>query len=171
MRVLAIICFSLFMIGCSHTYELRRSNTNVEKLKVSSSVYVALPEDGRFHQTVYHGSGKMLADEIIIAFSIYFKNIVIGEKIENFEQALNTASINEYSYLIYPRIIHWEDRATEWSGRRDKIIVEITLANVDTGETLDKVILKGTSRWFTFGGDHPQELLAEPLKNYASSLF
>lgn len=49
--------------------------------------------------------------------------------------------------------------------------MKITLTNVVTGETIDSGTLKGTSKWGTFGGDHPEDLLADPLNNYASSLF
>ena len=120
---------------------------------------------------MYYGSGKKLANATLFAFSAHLKNIVIGDKLEDSKQALTTANNSGYTYLIYPEIIHWEDRATEWSGKRDRVIVKVTLSDVATGETIDSGILKGTSKWGTFGGDHPEDLLAEPLKNYASSLF
>ena len=171
MRALTTLFLALFILGCEHTYEVQRTNVGTEKLKSSGSAYVALPNDGRFEQTLYHGSGKKLANAILIAFSPYLKTVVIGEKIERLDQALKTAGNGNHTYLIYPEILHWEDRATEWSGKQDRIIVKVTLTNVATGETLDSGIIKGTSKWGTWGGDHPEDLLAEPLNNYAVSLF
>lgn len=26
-----------------------------------------------------------------------------------------------FAYLVLPTLLHWEDRATEWSGKRDQI--------------------------------------------------
>jgi hypothetical protein len=46
-------------------------------------------------------------------------------------------------------------------------------AKVDTqnNSTIDSVIINGKSRWGTFGGDHPQDLLHEPIGQYVDSLF
>ena len=162
---------ALFLFGCEHTYEIQRSDTGTAQLESSGSAYVALPKDGRFEHIVYYGSGKKLANATLMAFSPYLKNIVIGEKIEKLGQALETAGDGNHTYLIYPEILHWEDRATEWSGKQDRLIVQITVTNVATGGVLDRGTLKGTSKWGTWGGDHPEDLLAEPLKNYAASLF
>ena len=30
-------------------------------------------------------------------------------------------------YLIEPKILHWEDRATEWSGKADRVKVSLQL--------------------------------------------
>ena len=110
---------------------------------------MALPNDNCFEQTVNHGSGKKLANATLMTFSPSLKNVVTGEKIEKLDRALKTAGDGNYTYLTYPEILYWEDRATEWSGRQDRLMVKVTLANVATGETLDSAILKGTSKWGT----------------------
>jgi len=70
-----------------------------------------------------------------------------------------------------PEILHWEDRATEWSGKPDVIEVRLTLIDVASGRPLDETVISGKSKWATFGGDHPQELLAVPFEQYAAALF
>jgi Domain of unknown function (DUF4823) len=32
-------------------------------------------------------------------------------------------------------------------------------------------LISGQSKWATFGGDHPQDLLPEPLNSYVESLY
>ena len=171
MRILLGAFLALLLFGCEHTYEIQRSSDDSEKLNTSGSAYVALPNDGRFEQTVYYGSGKKTANAVLFAFSSYLQNVVIGKKTENMDQALKSANEGGFTYLIYPEILHWEDRATEWSGRQDRLMLKVTLANTTTGEAIDNAVLKGTSKWGTWGGDHPEDLLAEPLKNYAATLF
>ncbi|NCF25983.1 MAG: DUF4823 domain-containing protein [Gammaproteobacteria bacterium] len=42
---------------------------------------------------------------------------------------------------------------------------------MSTGEVIDSALIDGKSKWATFGGDHPQDLLEKPLADYARSLF
>jgi hypothetical protein len=73
--------------------------------------------------------------------------------------------------LLYPQILQWEDRATEWSGKPDIAAVKLSVLSTDTGALLDSVIIEGKSGLATFGGDHPQDLLPKPMAEYAASLF
>ena len=68
-------------------------------------------------------------------------------------------------------ILHWEERATEWSGKPDQITIQVTLYDVSSKQVLDKVTIKGQSKWATFGGNHPQDLLAKPIEKYVAELF
>ena len=69
-----------------------------------------------------------------------------------------------------PIIVLWEDRATEWSGKRDRIIVKITVLDVSSGKLVDATTIQGTSKWATFGGDYPQDLLPVPMRDYVARL-
>ncbi|ELW8199044.1 DUF4823 domain-containing protein, partial [Yersinia enterocolitica] len=67
--------------------------------------------------------------------------------------------------------LHWEDRATEWSGKPDIIAIKITVYNAASDNIISSTIINGKSKWATFGGDHPQDLLAKPVSEYISSLY
>jgi hypothetical protein len=84
---------------------------------------------------------------------------------------LEAARAGGHDYLIFPEIKHWEDRATEWSGKSDKIEVRITIIDARTGDLVDSVDVRGKSRWGTFGGDHPQDLLAVPIEDFVAEAF
>ena len=68
-------------------------------------------------------------------------------------------------------IVHWEDRATEWSLKSDKVEVKITVHDVARGRMLASAVVSGSSGLLTIGGDHPQDLLPEPMDSYVGSLF
>jgi hypothetical protein len=124
---------------------------------------------------VYPGPGKRTAFEVTRAFSPRLEKTTqargTGTAGQDKDGALEKAKAGGYTYLIYPVILHWEDRATEWSGIPDKITVEISVIDVATGAVLDSARIEGKSKWATLGGDHPQDLLEKPLTDYARTLF
>ena len=134
-------------------------------------MYISIPRDGKYGQTNYQGSGANTSQIILMAFLKFSNSVETGREYQSFEAALNYAKKNKYSYLAFPTILEWEDRATEWSGIPDKASIKIAIINVATGKTLDSVIIKGKSGIATFGGDHPQDLLQKPVETYISTLF
>ena len=78
---------------------------------------------------------------------------------------------DKYTYYVVPEILHWEDRATEWSGLPDRIEVKIIVSDARRNGEIGSAIISGKSKWATFGGDHPQDLLPEPIKIYVESLY
>jgi hypothetical protein len=57
-------------------------------------------------------------------------------------------------------LLRREDRATEWSGISDKAEVNISIYDVTIGRRITNATVGGRSPYFTFGGDHPQDILA-----------
>jgi hypothetical protein len=70
-----------------------------------------------------------------------------------------------------PEILHWEDRATEWSGIPDRVEVKLLVLEAQGNKEIASIVISGKSKWATFGGDHPQDLLPEPIKQYVESLY
>jgi hypothetical protein len=75
-----------------------------------------------------------------------------------------------FTHYAEPIIVLWEDRATEWSGRPDRIIIRITMLDVASGQIVDVSTIQGSSKWATLGGDHPQDLLPVPMRRYVAGL-
>lgn len=84
---------------------------------------------------------------------------------------MDSARKSKSKYLVYPTILHWEDRATEWSSIPDKVEVKIELIDTTSGETATAVVIKGKSGIATLGGDHPQDLLPKPIQEFVASLY
>jgi hypothetical protein len=75
------------------------------------------------------------------------------------------------TYVFEPVILQWEDRATEWSGKPDRIQIKILLWNPLAKKVVSTAIERASSKWGTFGGDHPQDLLKKLLETYSDRLF
>ena len=172
MKKFIFLILLALIFGCTHTYEVKEtSQTTDVKLEKNAKAYVSVPEDGRYGEILYEGSGLTTAQEIQKAFAKHLSIIERGKHSETYKEALNSAQNSGFNYLIFPTITHWEDRATEWSGKSDKITVKLSIIDTQNNSAIDSVIINGKSRWGTFGGDHPQDLLQEPIGQYVDSLF
>ena len=164
---------TVLLLGCVHTYEMhsRGGDTPEIRLPREASFFVGLPADGRFGTEVYAGSGLMTTQAVVAALSAHVRIVRAAKVPASIEENLATARSKHLQYLVQPTILHWEERATEWSGKSDRISVRLELIAVSSEETLDSTVLSGKSKWATLGGDHPQELLPEPLSRYANAIF
>jgi hypothetical protein len=169
------LLFLIFLIpfGCAHTYEMKSTNGDTPEVRLSSeaSFFVGVPKDGQYETQVYTGSGLMTTEAIVAAFSEHAENVKAAQAPAAVEENLATAREEQLQYLVQPKILHWEERATEWSGKPDRISVRLDLIATTSEETLDSTVLSGKSKWDTLGGDHPQELLPEPLSWYTNAIF
>jgi hypothetical protein len=171
-RNLALALFATFLLlGCADTHQLMRAPGSTLSLPKNASAYVAVPTDGRYGQTTYSSSGALTAQAIASAFAPYLDKIIVAVKTETLEAAQQSAKDGKFTYLIYSQILHWEDRATEWSGKPDVASIKVSLIRIDTGEIIDSAVIGGKSGWATLGGDRPEHLLPKPLADYASTLF
>lgn len=171
MRIIYIVLLASILASCADSHQLVRLGGNLQQLDPAGVVYVAVPADGRYGQTTYYGSGQNTAQIIVMAFSNYSNRAESGHVLQDFDGSLESANKAGAMYLVFPTILEWEDRATEWSGIPDKASIKLSIIDVKTGSTLDSVIIKGKSGIVTLGGDHPQDLLPKPTNEYVTSLY
>ena len=172
MRFLLIISSTIFLVSCTaHFQQIDLTDKPQSKLDSQGKVLVATSQDGRYDTINYAGSGQTTSQVIVTAFAKHAKHISITTSCSSIDSCLNDAKNNGQSYLVYPEILHWEERATEWSGKPDRIEVKITLLTVDNGEIIHSAIISGRSKWATLKWDHPQDLLPSPINTYVSSLY
>ncbi|MCA1176178.1 MULTISPECIES: DUF4823 domain-containing protein [unclassified Pantoea] len=169
MKGILLIMGALALTGCSAHYKSTDVKTSTEKLKQDMPVSIAVPKDGFYSTTVYHGSGQETASALQAAFVRYSEKVSITNTCGDVE-CLSKATTTE-GYLVVPQILHWEDRATEWSMKRDKLEVKISVYKASNLTLINSTILNGESKLATWGGDHPQDLLAEPINSYVSQLY
>jgi len=169
----SLIIILLFAIGCSTKYTVINSDedSKIIHLNPNATAYVSLPEDFASGGYLYQGSGQEISSEIVFLFSGHLKKIESGENVEDLNQALERATINRFDYLIFPKIYLWEDYATEWSGVRDKLKLQVTIIEVSTGNSIDTFMIEGTGTVWTFGGYHPIDIAKKPMKQWVDSLF
>jgi len=172
MKYILITFFVVFLSGCmSDSNQVYSTKDITKSLDRVERVYVSVPKDGVYGHINYGGSGKSVSRVIAMAFSKYNGIVESGAITQNYKEAMSYSKDNGYDYLVFPTILEWEDRATEWSGIPDKVSVKIAVINVKNENRLSSAIIKGKSGWATFGGDHPQDLLPEPIETYVDSLF
>jgi hypothetical protein len=143
----------------------------VAPLRANSRVYVAMPEDALDKKNPVPGSGKRTALALQDAFKRHTRNVLVGKLPETLEEAINHARDLEYEYVVFPTLIKWEDRPTEWTGVRDKLQVKIDLISVETSQVLRTTMIDAKGRWMTDGEDQPQDLLPEPIDKFVRSMF
>ena len=172
-RKLGILCavaMSFTLGACSSKYRTD-SHQLIQTAAPGSSFYIMEPQDGVFGHITYEGSGKMLSNEVQKQLAPYSQEIVKATEVENREQAFANAQSQNLDYLIDPQIMHWEDRATEWSGRPDRITIQYQAFDVNSKALLANTTLSASSKWATLGGDHPVDLLPQPTSNFIAVLL
>lgn len=170
--LIVILLISVINSGCeSSTYTHIGSFSDSPKLDLATSIGIVTPEDGVYETRIYKGSGKNTANIIIDSFSRHLNQVENIGVVSSMEEATEKAKKLNLAYIINTWILHWEDRATEWSGITDKVKVKMNLVETSSGQIIDSVLIDGKSSWFTFGGDHPQDFLSKGINKYVSSLF
>lgn len=121
----------LMLVGCADTHQLiRGASSPGGRLSTSDPVFISIPRDGIYGANTYYGSGQNTAQVIYAAFEKHTNMVKLGSSAQSFKEARVAAKKSGYKYLIYPTILHWEDRATEWSGRPDKVEVPVDLTRL-----------------------------------------
>lgn len=170
MRGLFILISLALTYGCSSTYQQSDITASTSKITKDKSVLIATPEDGVYESQHYASSGRMTAMAIQSAFSKFTNSVSVSDECRDIN-CLQTRKQTKIDYYVIPQILHWEDRATEWSGKPDLIEIKIVIYDASTLKEHTATVISGKSKWATFGGDHPQDLLSEPINKYISSLY
>ncbi|WP_419736521.1 DUF4823 domain-containing protein [Pseudomonas sp. COR18] len=160
---LSVVLMTMLASGCTATYVQKDVTTNPGKLASNQAVSIATPVDGRYETTTYKASGIMTASAVRAAFAQYSNKVTV------YDSCADLVCIRKQGgagYYVVPEILHWEDRATEWSGIPDRIEVKLAIYGQEGEEPLASTIVSGKSKWATFGGDHPQDLLQKPIDVY-----
>ncbi|MEQ8832223.1 MAG: DUF4823 domain-containing protein [Alphaproteobacteria bacterium] len=166
MRFTLSALLAVFLTACTSVKTVDTTSA-AAVLERSGSALVGISEDGRYNATVYNGSGQLTSSMVLTAFAPHLSKVELGQLWRDQDEALIMAREKGFRYLILPKIVHWEDRATAWSGLPDRATVLITVLDVETGDTLDTATIDGRSAIMTLISETPQDLLREPIKQYA----
>ncbi len=170
LKLLFILIVAILLSGCATAYKHNELKPIAIKLDPSQGVLISTPEDGWYESTQYRNSGRMTVNAVKAAFA-KFASVVDIEDSCHGDDCFNAINKEKYGYYVKPEILHWEERATEWSGKPDRIEIQLAIFNAATKEEIANSSYTGKSKWATLGGDHPQDLLPEPTNQYVSSLY
>lgn len=164
------VLLALTLTACVSKYRVDNAVSNSEAIDLKSNILVNLPRDGQFGATAYPRSGVMAAEAIKVELATRGANVVVAEKVVDLETSLEQARANKHRYLLFAQLLHWEDRATQWSGRPDRITMRYDLIDVVTGKSVANTVLSASSKWATLGGDHPEDLVPGTIKIFLDSV-
>jgi hypothetical protein len=170
MRIPILLILAILISGCASMYEQNVLTQPTARLVTGKSVVIATPANGFYESTEYRASGRATALAIRAAFARFSNMITVVPECSDLV-CLKGIQTSRFDYYVIPEILHWEDRATEWSGKPDRITIKVSIHEGQNWKELASTIISGTSKWATLGGDHPQDLLPEPLNKYIESLF
>lgn len=139
-------------------------------LDARASVYVALARDGEDIRFLnYEGSGRWTTHSI--ASALPNATITAGVREESLTQAVESARGLGIDYVVYPRILLWEDRAGEKTGLPDRVAIQILLVDTATGESVDRRIVEAMGRSYGWRVDHPQDLIEGAVRTWTAAVI
>jgi hypothetical protein len=172
LRPLLLAFALIFWAGCTSTYSEKNITSEPPPLLRSNSrIYVAMPFDATFKEKVAQGSGKQTAQSVFAAFNRYTRSVYLGKFAESASEAMESARRFNAEYLVYPNVVRWEDRATEWSGRRDQMEIKLDLIDLEQSKLAFSREITATGKWMSDGGDTPNDLLDQPIEEFVNTLF
>lgn len=171
MRLLIALSLALGLSACASTYTNQVVTAPTAKLERGRAVVVATPKNGSYGGKDYPASGRQTANAVRAAFAKFSDKVVVNIRCSDLACLQAESANGGDAYLVVPEILHWEDRNTEWSGIPDRVEVKIVIADSRRHAEVASTVIAGKSKWATFGGDHPQDLLPEPIGQYVQSLY
>jgi hypothetical protein len=171
------ICFLVFgfftflTISCTTTHSIKNTNPNKVTLEANKVIYLNLPRDGRYQGRIYRGSSQTYQELLEINIENYASEILLGEEYENITECADTAKNSNADYLLYSRIINWEDRATAWSGIADTLTIEIEIIELGSGRKIYEAELFGKGKNLTFSSGSPEDLLPGLFEELIKNIF
>lgn len=165
------VMFMLLAVGCTSKYKAGDIDLPSELLSKAASAYVLFVKDGAYGRRDYRGSGRTVSRGLQGNLLRYLDRVELATTAEPREQGLVTARGMGLTYLFEAIVLNWEDRATQWSGRPDRISIRFAVFDVESGRKLAAAEEHASSKWFTFGGDHPQDLVPRLSQRFVDRLF
>lgn len=166
---LAVAAAFLLLAACETKYGIEAFQAPSAPLTASGGFYVVMPKDGSYGRRAYANSGATTAQAVAKALSARGAKVIRGDRAESTAQAIASAKRREAKYVFEPVILNWEDRATQWSGRPDKLSVKFVVYDTASAKALASTVVHGTLGYTA--GTSPDELLAEPARKFVDQLF
>lgn len=170
-KIVLVLAVAFALAGCVSKYKPIETDAPASTLSSDASFYVMQPDDGKYGNKPYPGSGEKTANAIQSALTTRAGRVIKASNPEELEAALSTAREKNLDYVLQTRILNWEDRATTWSGIPDKLSLTFEVYDAATGEKVASHTSKASSKWATWGGDRVEDLLPLPIGDFMKTVF
>ncbi|HVI52716.1 MAG TPA: DUF4823 domain-containing protein [Candidatus Sulfotelmatobacter sp.] len=171
----ALIAAALGLAACSAHYQKTETGgieAALARLDYTKTVLVSIPADGVYGNQPYPGSGLLVAQKTASVFSRYARRVETTTLRQTERDGLlATARKAKAGYVVVPSISHWEQRATEWSGRPSRVSIGVTIIDAESGKDIRSTLLESQSRSVSFTSTNPESLLPRLLGDYVAELY
>jgi len=170
---IAFAAGTVLAAGCTASYKATQTDGQIvpKQLDPKGAIYIALPKDGAYGSREYGGSGRVVVSTIAREFSKRAPSVEVGESVELRDAAFESAKKVSARYLVVPVIVHWEPRATEWSGRPSRMSVDVAIYDAESRARVSSQSISARSRIVSLTSTSPESLLAKPVRNYVTALY
>jgi hypothetical protein len=162
----AVIALTVLMSGCAYQKTTLLPPQSSTPLHVSG-LCVMTAVDGSYNGKPYIGSGREVSNQVLAAMRSKALDSIIVNATDK-QEATKQCSAQGANHLVIPSILHWEDRATNWSGLRDLIRIELQVTQIDPPKLLKVGTFEARNSWFTFVNNPPEDLLDEKFSKFVT---
>ncbi|MGL4712680.1 MAG: DUF4823 domain-containing protein [Shewanella sp.] len=166
-KLLAVFICGSTLASCAQIKHTSLTRTNIY-LNPEREVLIEMPEDGKYQQIKYLNSSSKLVNLLRGEFIKY----ATVNKVCEASDCIAEIHKKSNAYLVKTKILHWEDRETQWSFRPDIVEIEISVVDATTGEVVRNSIYRAKSRVIQFfAGTSPEDILERPTREAIASLY
>ncbi len=166
-KKILVVAGALTLTSCAQIKHTNLTRTDVG-LAPERAVFIEIPKDGQYGTINYQNSSLKLVNLLRGEFIKYSSAIEVCEV----EACVVETDNNQNAYLVKPKILHWEDRETQWSFRPDVIEIQLSVVDMETGKEVRSTIYKAKSRVIQFfAGTSPEDILERPTREAVASLY
>jgi hypothetical protein len=165
-----LVPFVLTFTACAYASIERDETRGPDHVEAAGGVWVVEPSDGSYGGTQYAGSGRIVAKRVLETVREEFP---LAQLFADGEEgaAARLAADQGVALIVSPTILHWEDRATAWSGFRDKVRIEVRLLSVEPPGLISDVTFESRNNSITLLDRRPEDLLDDDFDEAVLSLF
>jgi len=163
-----VLLATFLMSGCTASYQGDFLHPQAA-MQANARVLIVTPEMGHYEDIDYPGSGNEVASALAKEIQTYSQQISViptPVKIEN----IRDEDLQRHDYVFIPEILHWEDRATGWSFRPDRIEVRFDIYNSQRA-LVNSYLVTGRSAYVVWVSRQPNSLLKKPIRDMLETFF
>ncbi|MCH7815028.1 MAG: DUF4823 domain-containing protein [Proteobacteria bacterium] len=176
------------------SHQLMQASGLIRTEAVHRSSRWVLPRDARLYLArsnaladISAEHSKVLTAAVENAILTSFSQVRTGLYPESVDFSLVSAGMAGANFVIYPKLLHWDDKLGSWSEiiaslrndssqgivskfGLDRVVVQIIILDVASGSLVDFVQVEAGSGLLSLYGDQPGSLLLPVLQAYFEKL-
>jgi hypothetical protein len=169
-RAYVPVVAAVLFLGCAYASTYPKAVGPHKEIASSARLWVLTPSDGIYGTERYPGSGQSVARLTLAAVRKRIPLAQSGRRLGEAE-ALKEGARRGVDFIVSPEILHWENRATPWSGMRDKVRVEIRLLSVRPPKLISRVVFESRNNSITLIDGRPEDLLDDDYEKTVLDLL